>query len=410
MNRLAVLAVLDPTPLARVSPILATLAAAGLAAAGCGGGSADAGWQGRVDTLAGGAVHVRNPTVGLRDSARSRLVEELRLGNRAGTGPATFGNITALAVDRAGRIYVGDGQALEIRVFDPDGAFVRAFGGDGEGPGEFRHVSALLWGPEGRLWAVDQRNARFTVFDTAGRYLATRRRRVGGGMYPWPGGFDDRGRMMDVSLSSLETSLIRYDTAFRPADTIPLPEVEQSHYELRTSGGARIRAGVPFTPGLAWTLDPEGDLWFGVTDDYRIVERAPDGDTLRIVERPHEPVPVTEAARDSALERLDWFRRQGGDFDPSRIPDRRPAFRDLHVDRRGRLWVEAVTAGEEEAGPALDIFDPRGRYLVRLRSPVPVDLNRMVVRGDRLYMVSRDELDVPMVVRLAIRRGGPDGK
>jgi hypothetical protein len=49
------------------------------------------------------------------------------------------------------------------------------------------------------------------------------------------------------------------------------------------------------------------------------------------------------------------------------------------------------------------VFDTQGRYLGRLRAPVDVGGSPPpVFRGDRIYAVTRDELDVPYIVRLRI--------
>lgn len=75
-----------------------------------------------MDTLPSGTIVVTNPSAGIRDSAGTwRVIEELRIGTADGTGPDLFGQVTALEMDPAGRIYVLEGQAQELRVFDRDG-------------------------------------------------------------------------------------------------------------------------------------------------------------------------------------------------------------------------------------------------------------------------------------------------
>lgn len=62
---------------------------------------------------------------------------ELRLGAVDGEDPHTFGSVEGIVQRSDGVIVVADGQAQELRAFDPDGAHLWTAGGPGEGPGEF---------------------------------------------------------------------------------------------------------------------------------------------------------------------------------------------------------------------------------------------------------------------------------
>ncbi|HZD03333.1 MAG TPA: 6-bladed beta-propeller, partial [Longimicrobiales bacterium] len=99
------------------------------------------------------------------------LVEDLRIGAASGNGPEVWGGVVDVAVDAAGRLYVLDNLAHEIRVFDAAGRYIRTFSREGRGPGELDVSAALFFSPFGNLWVHDARNQRFTVFDTAGSYL-----------------------------------------------------------------------------------------------------------------------------------------------------------------------------------------------------------------------------------------------
>ncbi len=136
-------------------------------------------------------------------------------------------------------------------------------------------------------------------------------------------------------------------------------------------------------------------------------ELSPDGDTLRTIAREHSPLSVTDADLARAREELEWFVQEGGQVDWSRIPSDKPAIEYAFLDDRGYLWVWPVMPFGRE-GLALDVFDPTGRYLGRIESPVPIATRPApVVRGDAMYAVTESELDVPFVVRLRIERPEP---
>ena len=85
---------------------------------------------------------------------------ELVLGE---TGDSViFGDARDVAVDAGGRIYVTDGQAASVRVFDTTGVLIRSLGRLGDGPGEFDVPQGVEFGPDGNArvrwrWCADQR-------------------------------------------------------------------------------------------------------------------------------------------------------------------------------------------------------------------------------------------------------------
>ncbi len=392
---------------------LAAVALMAISAGGCARDRGASGWPGRVDTLPGGTIVVHNTGAGVWDSASTwRIVEDLRIGSAEGEGPTSFNQIAALTVDPAGRIYVLDRQAQEIRVFDSTGAFVRTIGRKGSGPTEFQEAIGMVWDRRGRLLVVDQRNARYSVFDTAGRLVAEHPRPLTGFfVWTWQGGIDTAGTLHEtyrIIGPSSSTSLLSLDSSLKVTDTFPLPSYEGESYRIERPD-MFVSYSVPFTPGLVWTFDPRGYIWLGVTAPYRIYQTRLRGDTVRILERAYEAVPVAADEKDSAVAGLKSFTDQGGRVDPSRIPDVKPAFAGFFLDDRGHLWVEPVV--KQEQGRVFDVFDPEGRYLGRVYSGFRLQSNP-TFRGDRLYAVTEDENGIPYIVRAritgALRPAGHD--
>lgn len=377
----------------------------------CGEARSEPAWDGSVDTLANGAVVVHNPRTGVWDETSAwSLREDFRLGKIEGDGPEVFGRITDFEVDRAGRLYVLDGQAKEVRVFDGGGRHVRTFGRAGEGPGEFGRPSRLDFDPEGRLWVVDLGNQRYSLYDTTGTLVEDRRRYNEGNVFPWPGTIFSDGRLVEVDY---DFDAGRTYTLHAPdgelLDTLAVPDYDGPEF-LHVGESSRVSAGVPFTANLHRSWDGEGRLWLGVSESYRIARTDPvSSDTLMIVEREYDPVPVTDAEKDAAFERLSWFREQGGKVDLSRFPDHHRAYQGFYVDDRGYLWVRPTTPRDDEVTPetlyaaqpaTFDVFDDGGRYLGRIESGMP--LAAPVIRGEHLYAVTSDDLGVNYLIRLKI--------
>ena len=370
-----------------------------------------------VDTLANGAIHVRNGAAGTWDSASSWRFEEIaRIGALEGEGPDVFGDVRDVEVDALGRIYVLDTQRKHMAVFEPDGRLVRTIGGPGAGPGEIEDANGIEFDPQGRLWLQDPGNARFSVYDTTGTLVATHRRDAILFSWIWPAGITRDGRMFDIEVVRTEEPgghggqvLIERDTLGVGIDTFALPEFEQQYFELsRDDGRMMMRANVPYSPNLEWDVGPDGSFWFGTTDQYRLVQRTLDGDTLRIVEKAWTPLPVTQAERDTAMamEYIQEIRSGGGDVDPGRIPANKPAWSIFWLDDRGYLWV--VPMRERGTDPRADVFDPDGTLLGSVGLPPGMSFMAPLVVGDRMYVIVRDEMEVAYVVvgRLVGRDAG----
>lgn len=375
-----------------------------------GEGGTDGGlWAGTVDTLPSGAIEVHNPSFGIWDSTTAwHVVEELRIGTLEGSGPDLFGDISTIEVDESGNIYVFESQAQELRVFDASGEYVRTIGQEGGGPGEFREAIGIAWAPDGMLWVLDPGNARISIFDKSGTFVTMKRILGGYVIVPWPGRFDRAGSFyhygLDVNAARSDWFvMVRFDTLMNPLDTIRIPRAPDDRYfELPSEDGGAMRAGIPFTASIASRIGPDGNLWFANTGNYHIYKRSIDGDTILKISREFEPLPVTQAAIDSAIERLEWFTRQGGRIDRSRFPSVKPALQSLYLDDDGRIWVEPVALSGDSGSP-IDVFENDGRYLGRLQLPF---LLRSIprFRHGNIYAVTVDDLGVPYVVRGRIEK------
>ena len=178
-------------------------------------------------------------------------------------------------------------------------------------------------------------------------------------------------------------------------------------------------------------MSPLGYFVGGVSDRYRVYLFREEGPILA-VERQREPVPVHPDEKANERERIVANMRNvdpSWSWDGPPIPDTKPAYRAVRVDLEGRIWVWLHTEGEPipeaeidepedpDARPpdrwrepmAYDVFQPDGRYLGTMRAPDRTALySRVESRGDRVWAVTRDELDVQYVVRYRIVAGAEE--
>ena len=83
----------------------------------------------------------------------------------------TFNGPTNVAVDQKGMIYVADTLNYRVQVFDPGGAFVRAFGTQGDSPGEFIRPKGVAVDSEGHIYVADAEFNNFQIFTPEGKPL-----------------------------------------------------------------------------------------------------------------------------------------------------------------------------------------------------------------------------------------------
>lgn len=386
---------------------------AALLIAACGGAETETVTHER---LPNGSLLARNGGVGSwAEADQWDAIPRLRIGSADGTDPnLLFADIWSVQMDELGRLYVLDRQTENVRVFTSEGDYLRSIGAPGEGPGELRNPVGMAWGPEGRLWVINIGNARYEVFDTTGAYVDSFARDDGSFGYPWGGGFDHRGRLIDDSYFSDPVSgeprsgLLAKQLLTNPMqiDTFHLPSsIGQSWRVDRERGSMTI--GVPFTPGLHWAFDGREGVWLGVSDEYRFVHRTLDGDTLLIVERAVARLPVTDSDVDNALSRFERFvpdlRTR---VDLELIPDRKPAFAGFVVDGEEYLWVMQTRSVEDVRGGSantFDIFEPDGTFLGSVSAAIGAYPPPRIVQ-DQMIGVVLDDLDVPFVVSFDVRR------
>jgi peptidylglycine monooxygenase len=108
----------------------------------------------------------------LRFDRRGKLVQAL--GKRHWPSlDAPFNHPTAAAQAADGEIYVADGYGnSSVHRFAADGSLIRTWGGHGSGPGVFTTPHAIAVDRRGRVLVGDRENNRVQLFDRAGKYLA----------------------------------------------------------------------------------------------------------------------------------------------------------------------------------------------------------------------------------------------
>ena len=348
--------------------------------------------------------------------ARWTLKETLRIGG-ADAGPTSFLRTKSIEADSKGRILVYDQQSQDIKMFAPDGKFLRTIGRLGSGPGELRNAEGITIDRAGRIWVRDAANARFTVFNSEGEFEKNWTMKFCWSQGNWYPQVDGKSRIVDFDCvvpqgggRAMGYAVVAYRPDLSGVDTLSTrPECgtrelsEAGTWITRSEKSTMYRA-VPFAPSPVSVLGPNGETWCAPNSSrYEIMRLVASAkDTVRI-SRTVAAVPVTKAERDSIISKFDEKGPSGLDFD--RIPRAKPAIDKIYVDDQGRPWVRRTNA---QGVIEFDIYSSSGQpvataMLGKYRTWPP-----FVVRGDNVYMVVLDEDDVQHVVRFHIERRAID--
>jgi hypothetical protein len=389
--------------------------------AACGGGESR--WAGTITDSAGVTI-VSNPNDGVWTEAdRWTVEEELKIGVVEGDPDYQFGGIGGITVDSRGRIFVLDGQAQHIKVFSPEGVYEQTIGRRGGGPGELADALFIAVGAADTLLVAEVRgNRRVNRYAPDGSSL---------GSYRIP--FDDGFALLFRSSPSGAIAAWVRPFAF-PGQ--PEPEkidriVVLSSNRTVTDTLLTFPSGTTFSQGGSWTgvvlyapepvwdITEDSKVLFGMNDRYRIGLYA-SGKLERVIEKPFERKSIPDRDKQFYLGRLSPRGRE-----QTRFGEFYPAFNDIIAGPNGTTWLQHVrpvselndaeretlgmlalvnriiaTLRDFSGAPDWDVFDAEGRYLGVVT--MPPRFGPRLIRGDKIYGVWRDELNVQYVVRLRI--------
>jgi hypothetical protein len=392
---------------------------------GCAGDASDGdAWAGTVTDSAGVSL-VQNPAQGMRSgNALPRAEEDLRIGSAEGDSLTQFAMIAGIDVDEAGNIYVLDQQVRRVKVFSPDGTFLRQMGGSGSGPGELSPMSMAVLVTQGDTVLVpDAQNVRINRYLPNGTALESTPLAMEQGI-PLRWDILPDGRVVQQARTLPQMSggqggmrdlLIVRDT--RGAVTDTLLELPAGQSFQMQQGGARIRL---FDAEPVWTLDQQGHVVFGVNSEYRLLIHDGAGELRRIISKPFTRQPVTEADREAMLRFMREMMARSG-APPAALDqimgnitfaDNYPAFAFVLGGPEGTIWVQHVRTAQQVAeaggefsaqdigGSTWDVFDAEGRFIGPVE--LPQRYQPLRVEGQHIYGIWRDDLDVQYVMRLRL--------
>ena len=366
-----------------------------------------------------------------RDQRMEPEFEEVyRVGVLEGESWEMFASVGQVAFDAEGNLYIFDGTTGQMRVegmrlmgsgqvrvlvFDAAGRFVREFGSSGQGPGEFNQPMGFAVLRDGTVVVSDVGHRAYQLFNASGEFLRMVRAGDGADAVAIPAQDiqpDPRGGAVFAG-GGARSIVMNLDGAADPPTSRPVLRVgldgEAAHADTVAEGWLPPRTGlddlattrVPaelrsalggmamptvFEPGFLVAVLPDGGIVHSDSSAYALKVTPPGTrDVTRIIRRPLDPEPVTEAVREAHAERMAAARSAFGGTGSRRLmivgaaegnnprpeamfdlEDRYyheiPVLRDLATTWEGRIWVRRGGEEPDTDGP-IDVLTAEGAYV-----------------------------------------------
>lgn len=357
----------------------------------------------KIDTLPGGVIRVTNPgPTAWADTNGWRLVLERDIVPEEGT-PGEIGSPRNVVAGSDGRIFLIQEKPATIKVYAPDGRWLRDIGREGDGPGEFR--SGMFGIVRDTLFVQDASNSRFTTFTTGGDFVKAAPSQCCWSTSNFPVFADGTvGIMGPLDKEGGAFFITRLDGTV--VDTIKLPvtppDPSSSWTITRKQGNntSMMSMGIPLQPANESAWLPERRKVAGRTSVYDLAIINLRGDTLRRFTAPTAPITITSAQRDSIfeaeIERIhkDWRESVREIARKGQIPTIWPRWSGIAVDGTSRIWVGRP--GTKGATTLLDVFTPDGVLLGSVPAPDKEILGAYWA-AERVYLRDETEEGLPRI-------------
>lgn len=349
-------------------------------------------WRGEIREE-GGIILVNNPKKPMFEGNVLEMTEDLVIAPREENEEQMFQDIRTLDVDAAGRIFVLDEKAANIKVFDSYGDFIRTIGKAGQGPGELGMPISIHISHAGELFVNDMGRRSLLVFTLEGEFL---RRYSTAGRFLFFGPVClENGRMAAnyiVPGEEMRAELRIFDSEMKPLAalaTIPLDKPPAVNIFVAMS-----------LSGLRWSARPQQEIIWGdiINPEYVLSVHNQEGRLIRKIITDYDAIPITAQVKAELMEKVFGNNPNPSQWDV-KFPPGFPPFEGLSCDDEGRIFAKTYAKTEGSQGGWYDIFDAEGRYLAK----VQLQISPMIWKKQKLYTIVEDEEGFRQVKRYRVK-------
>jgi len=350
--------------------------------------------------------------------------ESFRLGKKEGIGFLVYPRQIEEGPD--GNIYAFDSSDSYIKVYSPEGKYLRRIGGRGQGPGEFQRADGASFGfmPDGKLYFAEfiRGHRWITLMELSGEFYKVVTPEISNefginSAFPLKdGGFlvhvsytSRPERKKDYFLYKSPDALVRINSNGKIISEI----VKMEYFTMISSVGDGATSGLPFIPAFTWTPFKKNTVIFtdGRSKNLKVYNY--DGELIREIETTlPEPERVTKkdinAWRERRKELLTerdkyWYSRWGKVIEKYKksLYEKRPNLSGISITPAGNLLISGTRSYEEEETNYW-LFEENGKTLAQ----ISLDGWRLRISEHFIFFMTSDEDE--NILAYCLRRTGKE--
>ena len=322
-----------------------------------------------------------------------------------------------------GNIYVFDWGDSFIKVYSPEGKYLRRIGGEGQGPGEVQRADGANFGftPDKKLYFTEYiRGHRWITFmELSGEFIKVLTPKINelfgigesvsleDGSFLMEFSFNSSPEMKkDYFLYKDPQSLLR----IAPEGEIASEIIRREYFTMISSIGDGATSGLPFTPVFQWVPFNDGTVLFtdGLNTRFKVYDYQ--GKLVREIATDLPP-PEKVTSRDlNAWRKLreeymmvrnpDWYNRFGRVIEKYKksLYDK-PNLDEFTLTPEGNILVAGPTDYEDSEGDFW-LLDETGKTLAHVEAPV----GGLRISRHFIFFYTSDE-DMNIYIHCAKRKG-----
>lgn len=343
------------------------------------------------------------------------------IGKEEGDGFLIYPRHTKEGPD--GNIYVFDWGDSFIKVYSPEGKYLRRIGGKGQGPGEVQRADGANFGftPDKKLYFTEFiRGHRWITFmELSGEFIKVLTPKINelfGISTSFP--LKDGSFLMEFSFNSSPEmkkdyflykdpqSLLRIDSDGEIASEI----IKREYFTMISSVGDGATSGLPFTPVFQWVPFKDGTVLFtdGLNTRFKVYDYQ--GKLVREIATDLPPPEKVSSKDLNAWRKLreeymmvrnpDWYNRFGKVIDKYKksLYDK-PNLDEFTLTPDGNILVAGPTDYEDSEGDFW-LLDENGKTLARIKASV----GGLSISRHFIFFFTSDE-DMNIYIHCAKRKG-----
>ncbi len=347
--------------------------------------------QARVEIVEG-VTYIHNTAEPIHPEKTVLFEKDLSISSEDEEGNIVLFDPRLYLVDSDENIYISESTDQVIKVFSPDGEYIKTIGAKGDGPGEFQSIGYLGFTPEGNFVVIDNRARRTNLFDASGQFLKS---------FSWQNFFSRAFLLKNNSYicqeyvygeKRLDRKLFVKEIDYDGNEICSYGEFTLAQMKVVREGNTSFSMSMPHSPQSIFTGDQNREwLYHCLNNQYIIEVYDNNGKMFRKIDRSYEPVPFSDKDKKEYRERYEsssneMFKKMAKEME---LPKVKSITNRMLVDDESYLWLQTYEQRKEgdQIITAYDVFNSEGHYYARVWCEITPGL---FIKG-KMYRMETDK-------------------